>query len=181
MKRIIPIVIALTIVFSFAAEKSFPKFTLTDLSGGTIALDSILAQQKPIVITFWATWCKPCKKELRKLHEYWESWDTTKGERPYIIAALCEDGPRSVRQAKTMAKKEGWDKFILPYDKGGTVRKKAGVADIPECFILMPNGNIVYHHIGFNPGDEKKTIEILEKSIEEIEQDAQDAGVPVAD
>ena len=170
MKKIIVLMAVLVLVIgaSVAEERMFPLFTLDDLSGNRIELNSLLNKDKPIIITFWATWCKPCKRELRKLYEYWENWDTTKGERQYIIIALCEDGPRSKRQALALAKKEGWDNFIIPYDDGQKIKKKAGVADIPELFILKPDGTIFYRHIGFNPGDEKKTIAKLEELIEKI-------------
>ena len=103
-----------------------------------------------------------------KLREYWESFDTTSGEHPYYIIALCEDGPRSKRQALALATKEAWDKFIIPYDDNHDIQKKAGVADIPEAFILKPDGSIYYRHIGYNPGDEKEMIEKLEELIEEL-------------
>ena len=156
-------------MLSFAAEHNFPKFTLDDLGGNKVVFDSILAHGKPVVITFWATWCKPCRKELMKLHEYWESFDTSAGEHQYIVIALCEDGPRSKRQALSLAKKEGWDKFIIPYDDNHDIQKKAGVADIPETFILKPEGSVYYRHIGYNPGDEKETIEKLEELIEALD------------
>ncbi len=169
MRKLLLLAILLVVVgAAMGAEQKFPKFTLEDLDGNLWSIDSILSFQKPVILTFWATWCKPCRKELNKFVEYWDSWDTTKGERPYVIVALCEDSPRSVRKAKSLAKKQGWDRFILLHDKGGHVKMKAGVAEIPELFILKPDGTIYYRHIGFNPGDEQETYKKIEELLKEL-------------
>jgi cytochrome c biogenesis protein CcmG, thiol:disulfide interchange protein DsbE len=164
MKKALVIVVMLAVA-SFGIEKTFPKFTLQDLSGKNVSLDSLLTQGKPILLTFWATWCKPCRKELQKISEY---WDKDKTEHKYIVVAVCEDGPRSAAQAQSLANTENWNKFKLPHDKAGELKKKAGVADIPELFLIKPDGSIYFRHIGYNPGDEKETFEKLEKLILEV-------------
>ncbi len=173
MKRAILIAAILFALTVSGAEQKFPKFTLNDLEGNAVSIDSILNLGKPVALTFWATWCKPCRKELDKFVENWENWDTTKGEHPYLVVALCEDGPRSLRKAKALAKKQKWDNFILLYDKSGEVKKRAGVADIPELFLLKPDGSIYYRHIGFNVGDEKETFEKIDELKSEIQNESE--------
>ncbi len=150
---------------AFAADKTFPKFNLENTKGKKVTLDEVLAEGKPVMVTFWATYCKPCKKELTKLVEKWNSYGET--ERPFNVIALCEDGPRSKRKAISMAETENYDAFHVLFDESGTVKQKAGVADIPELFILKPDGSIFYRHVGYNAGDEVKTFDQLEKLLAE--------------
>jgi len=171
MRRTILIVCILSSLVIAGAEQKFPKFTLNNFDGVSCSIDSILNLGKPVALTFWATWCKPCTKELDKFVENWENWDTTKGEHPYIIVALCEDGPRSIRKAKALAQKKKWTNFILLYDKAAQVKRKAVVADIPELFLLKPDGSIFYRHIGFNIGDEKETFKKIDELILEIQNE----------
>ncbi len=168
MKKLVFLSILLIFTVIFSAEQTFPKFTLDDFDGNSVSIDSIMGMGKPIMLTFWATWCKPCCKELNKYVEYWEK---QKSGHQYVVVALCEDGPRSKRKAKSLAEKQKWTNFILLYDKAGQVKKKAGVVDIPELFILYPDGTIYYRHIGFNTGDEKETFKKLEVLIEELEKE----------
>ena len=152
------------------AQSLFPKFALDDLRGGEVVLDSILAHNKPVIVTYWATWCKQCIKELRSLKLYHAEQESIYGEPTFYVIALCEDGPRSKRNAIALANKEGWEKFILPYDRGQKIKRKSGVAQIPELFILKPDGTIFYRHIGFNPGNEREIIAKLEELMDELSE-----------
>lgn len=162
MKHIIPIIIALlAITYSSTAlevTRTFPDFKLDTPEGETVELGEVL-ENGPVIVTFWATWCKACIKELRKLsgmEELLESRDIT-------LLAINEDGPRTRGKIRPFIKKEGWT-FTTGIDKGGKIKIAAGIADIPELFILGESGEILYHHIGFKPGDEaeyRKKIESL--------------------
>lgn len=60
---------------SSAAEvESLPDFTLYDLDGEAVSKDDLLANDKALLINFWATWCKPCREEMPLLTEMQEKY-----------------------------------------------------------------------------------------------------------
>ncbi|RKZ30074.1 hypothetical protein DRQ36_06740 [bacterium] len=152
-------------------EPVFPDFTLAALDGQTITLSEVCSES-PVILTFWATWCKPCIKELRKLDEMEELLEN----HGVTLLAICEDGPRTRAKVKPFAQKEGWD-FVIIMDTGESVKKSAGVADIPELFILSGDREILYHHIGFKPGDEAE----YQQKVEELFPVVKKAGGPGED
>lgn len=170
-KYLIPIL--MLVGLSFAGDLShFPAFALDDIGGNRIYLDSLLGE-KPVVITYWATWCKPCIAELKKLSPLWEEMDSS-----FELIAICEDGPRSRAKAKSYWKKEKYG-FPTVFDKNGENKKAAGVGDIPELFILDLDGTIIYHHAGYKPGDEITVKKHLQEWFDE--HDDNDAENPYSD
>lgn len=54
--------------------ESLPAFTLYDLDGQPVTRDDLLADEKALLINFWATWCKPCREEMPLLTEMQEKY-----------------------------------------------------------------------------------------------------------
>ena len=164
MKKIILMALILMALSAFASEttaKKFPDFTLKNLANQDVKLADLLAE-KPVVVTFWATYCKPCLKELKAFKPIFEE---LKDDIHFV--AINEDGPRSKSKIKPLVKKEGFDYTVL-YDKGAKLKLKAGVVDIPHFFLLDQNGEIVFSHRGYKSGDEKKSTEAIKALIKEI-------------
>lgn len=172
MRRLILIIPFMLILafLTFAREGTFADFTAKDPDGNEIVLSEFVAEG-PIILTFWATWCKPCIKELNKLTEM-EEFLEMHGVR---VLAVCEDGPRTRNRVKPFAQKNGWD-FTIAMDTGGGIKSIAGVADIPEFFILSPEMEILYHHMGYKPGDEVEYKEQI-KTLFPIEKEETEAEI----
>src|SRR5690554_2291970 len=62
-------------------DKVIPDMQLKDIEGKTIQTGQLENDGKPMIISFWATWCTPCKKELNAIHDLYIDWqDETRSE-----------------------------------------------------------------------------------------------------
>jgi len=141
-----------------SAEQKGPNFILEDLDGKKVELEKILGEG-PILISFWATWCKPCVKELDQIQKVYEELK----EKKFQIIAIDEDGPRTLSKVKSFVKGRGW-KFPVLLDKNKKVYRKYQVIGLPYSLILDDRGIIRFSHTTYRPGDEK----IIRKKILEI-------------
>ena len=118
-----------------------------------------LLEDGPVLISFWATWCKPCIKELDELQEVYKKYK----EKGFEILAIDVDGPRSISIVKSMVKGRKWD-FPVVWDKSKNVYRKYHVLGIPHTVLIDKSGKIRYTHTTYRPGDE----EVIKKKIEEL-------------
>ena len=154
------IVVTLTVSALFAGTditSTFPDFTLKSCDGKDVTLSEITSEG-PAIVTFWATWCKPCIKELRKL----EGMSKFLEKHRVTVLAINEDGPRTRSKVKPFIKKEGWTFHVL-MDSGSMVKTAAGVAELPKFFIVGEGNAILYQHPGYKPGDEAEYKEQIEE------------------
>ncbi|MCK5833612.1 TlpA family protein disulfide reductase [bacterium] len=169
MKRLIFLLIALLLPILLNGEtdfvSTFPDFTLKNIDGNPITL-SEETQKGPVIVTFWATWCKPCIKELRKLNEMKEFLD----KHNVAVFPINEDGARTRAKVKPFAIKQGW-KFKVLMDPRNKVKTLAGVAELPEFFIICEGNEILYRHSGYKPGDEAEYKEKIEAFFPVLEDD----------
>lgn len=139
------------------SAKKAPTFSLTDLDKKEIALDDLLGKG-PVVIDFWATWCKPCIKSLDHVRDMYKDLK----EKGLEVIAVNEDDPRNVSKVKPMVSSHRWN-FIILLDANKQVKRLYHVAAFPTTFVLDHKGNIRHTHIGYTPGSEKELREEIEK------------------
>jgi thiol-disulfide isomerase/thioredoxin len=131
---------------------------LTELAGEKVEVDSLL-KTGPVVLNFWATWCKPCRLEMPHLQGIYEE---LKAENVHF-AAISLDQPRQLAKVgEYVAKQE----ISLPiyHDTGYILAKRFKVMGIPTTILLDQQGEIVHRTRGYRPGDEV----ILKKKIESL-------------
>lgn len=138
--------------------KKVPAVRLKDINGKEFRTDS-LGFNGPVVISFWATWCAPCKKELMAVHDVYEEWQAETGVN---LVAVSIDDEKTKRDVITYVNGKAWDYTVL-LDPNGDFKRSMGVNNVPHTFLIDKNGNIVYTHNNYAPGDEEKLFEEIKK------------------
>lgn len=142
------------------AQTALPSIQVKTLDGQSIDIQSLAKRGKPVVISFWATWCSPCKKELDAISEVYEEWQKEYG---VDLVAITIDDARALPKVKPMVETKGW-KFEILSDVNGDLKRALNFPSVPQTYLLDKSGKIVYTHSGYVPGDEFE----LEKHIKEI-------------
>ena len=126
--------------FAAGAQERLPEVILKDIEGRTVQTDTISNNGKPLVIAFFATWCKPCNRELKSIDELYDDWQRETGVR---IVAVSIDQAQNVNKVKPLVDQNGWRYDVL-LDPNGE---------------LDGQGNIVYKHNGYTDGAEAELYE----------------------
>lgn len=159
MKKI-TFVVGLMALASFTyAQTALPESSLKDLQGNVVSTSEISNDGKPIIISFWATWCKPCLRELHAYMDYYPEWQEEFGVK---LVAISIDDTRNSQKVPPMVTSEGWE-YEVYIDENSDLKRTMGIVNIPHTFVLDGNGNIVWQHAGYSPGDEDYLYEILQK------------------
>ncbi len=134
-------------------------FSLNDLSGEEIKLSDLLGKG-PIIINFWATWCKPCVKELPHLDKIQKDYR----EKGVEVLAISEDSPWSVSKVKSFVAGNKYT-FTVLLDTNGKVLRQFGLLGTPYTLIVSSEGEILFKHFGYRPGDEVTLREELDMAL----------------
>ena len=150
----------LLVSFAASAQERLPKVILKDIEGRTVQTDTISNNGKPIIIAFFATWCKPCNRELTNIDEVYEDWQQETGVR---LVAVSIDQAQNVNKVKPMVDQNGWRYDVL-LDANGEFRRSLGIQSVPYTVLLDGQGRIVYKHNGYTDGAEAE----LYKKVKEV-------------
>ncbi len=142
------------------AQRTLPDIQVRTLEGQSIDITEHAKNGKITFMTFWATWCVPCRRELDALTDIYEDW---KEEFDIEIVAISIDDSRAVSRVRPMVQQNGWP-FIIYTDTNQDLKNALNFQTIPQSFLIDQEGNIVYSHTGYVPGDEYE----LEDKIREI-------------
>jgi len=154
MKRII--LSAIISLMSFSAFAQMPAVTLKSIDGKTVRTDSLSNDGKPIIIDFFATWCKPCNRELSAIAEVYEDWQKETGVK---LIAISIDQAQNVNKVAPLVSENGWEFETVLLDPNSELKRALGIQMIPYTLILDGKGNIVYQHNGYTDGAEEELIE----------------------
>jgi len=154
IRTLLIILVILSAIHYLVADK-VADFKLEDIKGKQVKLSDIQGDGL-VILDFWATWCVPCKNGLPKMNEIHNKYENVN------VITINTDKPRKKTEAKAFLKSNKFSFYSL-FDPQSIVKKQMNVINIPRSFIIDPDGEIIYDHTGFQRGDEKHYVEVIEK------------------
>ena len=159
MKRLLLFLCVMGLAVSASAQ--LPKVQIKDISGRTVSTDTLSNDGKPFIIDFFATWCKPCNRELDAIAEVYEEWQEETGVK---IFAVSIDQAQNINKVKPLVDNHDWEYDIL-LDTNSDFKQALGIQMIPYVLIVDGQGKIVYKHNGYTDGAETELIEKVRELI----------------
>lgn len=137
------------------ADAQVPQVVLRSIDGSSVRTDTLSNGGKPFIIDFFATWCKPCNRELSAIAEVYDEWQEETGVK---VIAVSIDQAQNINKVKPLVDSHGWPYEVL-LDPNGEFKRALGVQMIPYTLIVDGQGQIVYKHNGYTDGAEEELIE----------------------
>ena len=155
MKRIL---LFLAVAFALSlhqVQAQLPTITLKTMGGVEVRTDTLANDGKPFIIDFFATWCKPCNRELDAISEVYADWQEETGVK---LIAVSIDQAQNINKVKPLVDNHGWPYEVL-LDPNSDFKRALGIQMIPYVLIVDGDGNIVYKHNGYTEGAEEELIQ----------------------
>ena len=155
MKKIILLSLMVWLFSLNFVHAQLPSVNLKTMDGQSVNTDTLSNDGKPFIIDFFATWCKPCNRELDAIAEVYEDWQKETGVK---IVAVSIDQAQNINKVKPLVENHGWEYEVL-LDPNSDFKRALGIQMIPYVLIVDGKGNIVYKHNGYTDGAETELIE----------------------
>lgn len=152
---------ALAAFFCLSTFAQLPSVKLKDLDGKVVDTAKLSNDGKPFVISFFATWCKPCNRELKAISEQYADWQDETGMK---VVAISIDQAQNINKVKPLVDGEGWEYEVL-LDPNSEFRRAMGVQMIPHVFVIDGNGKVADSRSGYTEGAESHLIEKIRELV----------------
>ena len=167
MKKLFVAAMAFLLCFAFndlsaqdeAVTSQLPKAEIQNLKGEKISTTTLGNNGQPFVISFWATWCKPCISELKAINEVYADWQE---ETSIKFIAISIDDSKSSKRVAPFVKGKGFD-FDVYLDENSDFKRLMNVTNPPHLFLYNGKGEKVWEHTGYAPGDEEELYNQIKK------------------
>ncbi len=126
--------------------------------------------KKAVLLSFFATWCEPCKKELPFLAAL---YDTYKDKGLMVLSVSIDREAEQIDTIKTLASNVN-AKYPVLSDRFNIVAKRYMVAKLPLVYVMSPDGKVAFSRVGFTEDTPRALAEEVRKLIGE-------SGAPMPD
>jgi cytochrome c biogenesis protein CcmG, thiol:disulfide interchange protein DsbE len=142
-------------------SRPLPAVTVRTLDGQAVSAATIAAGSggKPTIVSFWATWCKPCIAELTNIAEEYADWQKESGVR---LVAISIDDARNAAKVAPLVRGKGWE-YAVYIDQNQDLKRALNVNNVPHTFLLNGAGEIVWQHNAYQEGDEAHLRELVKQ------------------
>lgn len=137
-------------LISYAQSDTLPHVLIKKINGTKLYASELPNKNKPVLIAFWATWCKFCIAELSAISSEYKSLQDSTGVK---LVAISTDAGVTEEYIKKFAERRNWP-FEIYWDYKKSLKNSMGVQEIPHLMLVDAGGRIIWQKIGFNPGDE---------------------------
>lgn len=116
-----------------------PRFSLPDMQDQPRELSDY--RGKPVIISFWATWCPPCRAEIPYFNRAWEK---LKNDDIEMLFVNINEGKETIEAYE----KQVPIKLTILRDETAGQLANWNMTGLPTTFILDPDGRVVYQAMG---------------------------------
>jgi cytochrome c biogenesis protein CcmG/thiol:disulfide interchange protein DsbE len=147
---------------SLYAQKSIPSVDIKTLNGQTVNIkDYTHKGEKITILSFWATWCKPCIQELDAIKDLYADWQA---EYNVQLVAVTIDDQRTLAKVPPLVQTKAWEYIILA-DPNRALMAALNFQTPPQTFLLNQKGDVIYEHTGYVPGNEYELEEKIKAAL----------------
>jgi len=160
MKKTVLLFVLTLLMTGFIKSQTYSDFTLQDLEGNDVTLSKLL-EKGPVFMSFWATWCSPCKEEMKKVNAIYEKYK----DQGFVYLAINQDNQKSVSKVKSFITSQSYN-FPVVFDTDKKVFEAySGKDEMPYALLIGKNKEILSVHTGFKTGDEAKIEEEVKAAL----------------
>ncbi len=152
MRLSIYFTLALALGFTTLAmgQQQISTAEIKTLKGETVDLADVIQEADLTVVSFWATWCKPCQAELDAIADLYPEWQEDLNVQ---LVAITIDTQRQLSKVPGLLSTKGWE-YSVYSDANNVLKNQLGFQAIPQTYVVDQQGNILYNHSGYTAGDE---------------------------
>ncbi len=145
--------------FKQSDTPKIPSVTIRTLNGLSFNTEKISNDGKPIIISFWATWCKSSINQYDNISESYAGWQK---ETSVKLVSISLDDSKTSAKVAMMTKTRGWE-FEFYLDPNQDFKRAMNVSNCPHTFLVDGQGNIVWQQSSYLEGSEDELYELIKK------------------